>query len=262
MCLILISYKMHPQYRLVIAANRDEFYDRPTLPARFWKTSPDILAGKDLERGGTWMGINRAGHFAAVTNYREPQTKVKSPASRGHLVRDYLLSGLSALDYLKKIRTLAGIYDGFNLLAGTMEDLYYFSNRQNNILKLPPGILGLSNHLLNTPWPKVKKAKQFFKKVIMRHQSLDMEGIFDLLKDKSVPPDELLPSTGVDFQWEKILSPIFVSSRVYGTRSSTVLFWDHQGKIDFLERTFNIDQGRIISCDTRKFSFLIQRLSR
>lgn len=253
---------MHPQYRLVIAANRDEFYERQTRPAQFWKTSPDLLAGKDLRGGGTWMGITRSGRFGAITNYREPQNVIKNAPSRGFLVRDFLETPLPPLDYLKKNKNAADHYNGFNLIVGTTKDLFYYSNRQNNIIKILPGIHGLSNHLINTPWPKVVKGKQSLWNIVSENVPLDIEKIFTLLKDNNSPPDRLLPNTGVGFQWEKILSPIFITSSTYGTRSSTVLLWDRHGKVKFFERSFIMNGGEFTKAETREFCFKIQRVFR
>lgn len=255
MCLILFSYDKHPRYKLIFAANRDEFYDRPTRPAQFWNGSPDLLAGKDLKGGGTWMGITRTGRIAAITNFREPENTTKNAPSRGFLVRDFLETDYSPEDYLNKINKIGGLYNGFNLIVGTPDGLFYYSNRQNNILKIPPGNHGLSNHLINTDWPKVKKGTQRLAQTISKDNLPDTEILFSILQDQYQPPDHLLPNTGVAIEWERILSPLFITSSTYGTRSSTILLWDRNGNIEFTERTFIPRQGNIVKNETRKFRF-------
>lgn len=257
MCLILLAYKKHPQYPTIIAANRDEFYERPTREVQFWNTSPDLLAGKDLLGGGTWMGITRSGRFSAVTNFREPLKDNKNMVSRGFLVRNYLEENTLPKEYLKKIKKYAHLYDGFNLIVGNVEKLFYYSNRQNQIVKILPGIHGLSNHLLNTSWPKVEKGKRFFSEIVSEKKSIDVEKIFTLLEDRSMPPAQLLPHTGVDPEWEKILSPLFITSPIYGTRSSTIILLDRYGKVHFFERSFSMNQGNLIRNKTRKFCFRV-----
>jgi uncharacterized protein with NRDE domain len=257
MCLILFAYKTHSRYQLIFAANRDEFYDRPTRPARFWNSSPDLLAGKDLKGGGTWMGITREGRFAAITNFREPENIVKKAPSRGFLVRDFLKGDSSPENYLKMIRKIGNGFNGFNLLVGNHDKIYYYSNRQNKILEIPPGIHGLSNHLLNTDWPKVKKGKHLLSKNISQKNFPDIKSLFSILQDRFNPPDHLLPNTGVSLEWEKILSPIFIRSNSYGTRSSTILLWDQNGNIEFSEDTYNPQERDHLKGETRKFSFVI-----
>jgi uncharacterized protein with NRDE domain len=259
MCLILFSYNKHPRYNLIFAANRDEFYKRPTRPAQFWNGSPDLLAGKDLKGGGTWMGITRTGRFAAITNFREPENITENTPSRGFLVRDFLDTNSSPENYLNMIREAGGRYNGFNLLVGTPDGILYYSNRQNKIFNIPPGLHGLSNHLINTDWPKVKKGKQLLAEAISQANFPDMETLFSVLKDRSKPPDHLLPKTGVSLEWERILSPLFIHSRTYGTRSSTILLWDRNGNIDFFERSFMPDQEDFVKNETRKFCFKIQQ---
>jgi uncharacterized protein with NRDE domain len=259
MCLILFSYNKHPRYRLIFAANRDEFYERPTRPAQFWNASPDLLAGKDLKGGGTWMGITRNGRFAAITNFREPENIRQNLPSRGFLVRNFLETDSSPENYLKMIKKIGDRYNGFNLLVGTHDGIFYYSNRQTRILEISPGIHGLSNHLINTDWPKVKKGKQLLAEIISQDNFPNMTNLFSILQDRSKPPDHLLPNTGVPLEWERILSPLFITGTIYGTRSSTIFLWDKDGNIEFVERTFTPDQNCIVKSDTQKFSFTIQQ---
>ena len=239
MCLIIFAYRFHPHYRLILAANRDEFYDRPTQSAVFWEDAPDILAGRDLKAGGTWMGVTKTGRLAAITNYREAGSTREDAPSRGDLVRDYLTGNSAPYDYLKTVQDKGQIYNGFNLIIGDANNLYYFSNRDKIIRTIPPGVHGLSNHLLNTSWPKVTKATSKLQSLIGQKERISPDNIFKILRDRSTPTDKDLPDTGVGLEWERILSPVFITSDIYGTRCASVLLWENSGAITFLERTFD-----------------------
>lgn len=242
MCLILIGWHAHPGFPLIIAANRDEFFTRPSKPVHFWADSPDILAGRDLSAGGTWMGITRQGRFAALTNYREPaKTRLDAP-SRGTLVSNFLRSRESAADYLTALDASgSAIYSGFNLLCGSLADgLWHYSNRHDlpgtAIKRLEAGIYGLSNHLLDTPWPKVAKGKSA---LTLALSALPREApLFDLLRDESICEDSELPRTGVSLDWERTLSAAFVRTPSYGTRACTVLRLDQEKFVSFDEQTW------------------------
>ncbi len=223
MCLILFAYQKHRKYKLIVASNRDEFYERPTAPAHFWEDHPNILAGRDLSKMGTWMGITKAGRFAALTNYRDPKEATDGKRSRGELVADFLKDNIQPEAYMKKIAKERQQYPGYNLLAGNLEELYYYSNVEDRMEKLRPGIYGLSNHVLNTEWPKVQKGKEGLAKLTESTKGGLPEELFTLLQDTDPAPDELLPKTGVSLEWERILSPLFIKSEGYGTRSSTVM---------------------------------------
>jgi len=238
MCLILFSYKQHPVYPLVLLANRDEFYDRPTAPAAFRDDRPDVLAGRDLREGGTWLGITRRGRLAAVTNYRDPASVKLQAPSRGWLVRDYLCGHDDAEVYLKQLAGQADRYNGFSLVLGDPFHLFYFSHR-NGMIELSPGLYGLSNRLLNTPWPKVEKGKAQLKALLLQTDTPHPEDLLAILKDQSRPEDHRLPDTGVGLEWERILAPVFIASPVYGTRSSSLLLVDRHRHVTFMERTFN-----------------------
>lgn len=238
MCLILFAYETHPKYRLILAANRDEFYDRPTAPAHQWEDCPNIFAGRDLKSHGTWLGVTSTGRIAAITNYREPQTNKDDMRSRGELVQRFLSQDLSPKQYLETIAKTANQYKGFNLIVGDVSDLYYFSNRGDDIQKIHPGVHGLSNRFLDTPWYKVQKGKQLLCQKIQT-DTVDPEQLMAILTDRSVPPDEFLPDTGVGLEWERLLAPIFIISQTYGTRSSSVILIEKNGKILFLEKTFH-----------------------
>ena len=239
MCLILRAWQAHPDYPLVVAANRDEFFSRPTAPADFWPEAPDVLAGRDIEAGGTWLGITRQQRFAALTNYRDGQKPRPGTPSRGALVANFLQGDLDPVDYLDRASVQASRHNGFNLLVGDAHRLGYLSNRSPNetgIRWLTPGIYGLSNHLLDTPWPKLTSAKTAFARALL--QLPDTAALFDLLGDDEIVPDDALPETGVALSWERVLSAIFVKSADYGTRASTVLACQHDGEITFIERGF------------------------
>ncbi|MBA4422867.1 MAG: hypothetical protein C0390_07150 [Syntrophus sp. (in: bacteria)] len=238
MCLILFAWKAHKNFPLILIANRDEFYERPTAQAVLWDDAPGLLAGRDLQEGGTWLGITRRGKLAALTNYRDPASLKLNAPSRGHLVSDYLRGRQTPENYLRRIRPRAVQYNGFSLLVGNGSELFCFSNR-NGLQKPAPGIHGLSNHLLDTPWPKVERGKQALSELISGQKNPSPEALLDLLTDRSRPPDEQLPVTGVGREWEQVLSPLFIESRVYGTRSSTILIIDRKGCVTFVERTFN-----------------------
>ena len=243
MCLILIAYQVHPRYPLVLAANRDEFYPRPTAGAAFWPDAPHILAGRDLVHQGTWLGMTRGGRFAALTNYRDPHETKRNAPSRGELASGFLRSDTPSGDYLERLRAEAGAYHGYNLLFGELDDLYCYSNKSGEAMKLAPGIHGLSNHLLDTPWPKVVRGKESLAKVV-RSTGISREDLFAVLADRTQAVDELLPDTGVGLVWERMLSSIFITSESYGTRSSTVLLIDVNRKVSFVERSFNCGGGR------------------
>lgn len=233
MCLIALAWQATPDYPLVVAANRDEFHARATAPARFWPEAPAVLAGRDLAAGGTWMGVTRGGRFAALTNVREPG-RAQGSRSRGLLVSEYLLSGALPLDYATAVMAAGDDYSGFNLLVGDGAALVVCSNRGTPPTSLPPGVYGLSNHLLDSPWPKVVRARE-----ALRAQAAapGVEGLMRLLADDAAAPDEDLPDTGIGLAMERLLSSPFIRSPAYGTRSSTVLLAGRE-RIRFVEQAF------------------------
>jgi len=238
MCLILFAYKVHPSYRLILAANRDEFYERPSLPADFWEDQHNVLAGRDLKEGGTWLGITKEGKFAAVTNYRDPSAFKSNAPSRGKLVSRYLIGKQNAGGYLEDVSSQADKYNGFNLLIGDDNDLFVFSSNGEK-QKLNPGIYGLSNHNLNTPWPKVSRGKRLLKSSLDQKGTQLKEALFTMLADRHIPPDSKLPSTGVGLEWERILSSMFIKSPDYGTRSSTIILIGKNRRVRFVEKVFD-----------------------
>jgi uncharacterized protein with NRDE domain len=258
MCLITIAYHAYPDRPLAVAANRDEAYARPTSAANFWEDYPQVLAGRDLEAGGTWLGVDRSGRFAAITNFREMGGRKSDAPSRGHLVSNFLCGGMTAQDYVQIIAADAPRYNGFNLLLLDGSGLFYLSNRMASAdsrpKKLPPGVYGLSNHLLDTPWPKVVQAKQSFASAIGAGEPL--ENLMGLLGDREMAADGLLPSTGVGTERERLLSPIFIAAESYGTRCSTLLEIDAARRARFIERSFGA--GGIRS-DGVEFRFDLQK---
>jgi uncharacterized protein with NRDE domain len=235
MCLIVFAYRAHPGYKLILAANRDEFYARPTAPLGFWNDAPSVLAGRDLIGGGTWFGITRGGKFAVVTNYRDTRGLRERAPSRGLLTADFLRSHEMPRTYLEALQANADSYNGFSLLAGDNDKLCYFCNRENVVRELKPSLHGLSNHRLNTPWFKVQRAKHALRR-IMDTGAAEPKQILEFLSDRARPADNKLPHTGVGVEMERLFSSIFVSSQDYGTRSSTVLLISNDGRISLTER--------------------------
>lgn len=238
MCLIIIGWQTNPDYPLIVAANRDEVFARPTAPLAWWNDATDVLAGRDLQNGGTWLGITRTGRFAALTNYRDPARMRADAPSRGHLVADFLRGQETPKDYLHRIQQAAQACNGFNLLVADTHELWWHSNVSGEVHSLNPGTYGISNHLLDTPWPKLRDAKNGFMQA-----NAEPERLLTLLRDDTRHPDAMLPSTGVSLERERELSSIFIATPVYGTRSSAVLRRDTNGQIDFVEQTWTEGGG-------------------
>jgi uncharacterized protein with NRDE domain len=240
MCLLVLAWRTHPRYRLVVAANRDEFHDRPAAPLGWWSDDARVLAGRDLTAGGTWMGVTRGGRFGVVTNYRdlEPAPAADSP-SRGQLVPGFLASDAAPGGFLESINGSAARFAGFNLLVGSGTTLHYFSNRADSgPRELEPGIYGLSNHLLDSPWPKLVRTRDRFAAELASAEP-DVGALFDLLADREQAPGAQLPDTGLPPDWERALSSPFVLHGRYGTRCSTVLLAGWDGRTVVLERRFD-----------------------
>jgi uncharacterized protein with NRDE domain len=254
MCLIAFAWRAHAEYPLVVAANRDEWHDRPASPADWWPDHPQVLAGRDLKAGGTWLGVTREGRFAALTNFRDPSDRKTDAPSRGSLVSNFLIGMQSAADYLTDLRKTADRYQGFNLLAGDRNSLFYFGSRLGEILAVPPGVHALSNHTLNEPWPKVESAKSALGAALGAQMSWDARqmAIYELLSNDSTAPDAALPDTGVGLEWERVLSPAMIVTDAYGTRCSTVVAIDNVGLARFIEYTRS-PEGDVIS--EANFSF-------
>lgn len=239
MCLIVFAYKVHPDYPLILATNRDEFYARPSREADFWTNEnlPYLLAGKDMKAGGTWMGLHKDGRWGAVTNYRDPSIQKTNPPSRGELVLQYLRQQEYAMEFLQQVTKKAEDYSGFNMLLWDETDFVHYSNQSKVVNRIKPGIHGLSNALLNTGWPKVQLAKNELDSIIQKKE-IPRERLFELLLNEQKAPDDKLPVTGIPRHLEKAVSSVFIQTEQYGTRSSSVLLVDNNGQIDFTERAF------------------------
>jgi len=236
MCLVACAINQNPKYPFILIANRDEFRARPSAPAHFWKEDPNILAGIDLKMNGTWLGVTRKGRVALITNYRDLKNVNPDAPSRGALVSNYLKSEVSADEYLASIANPKD-YNGFNLLVGDRHGLTWFSNQSTEPVKLENGIFGLSNALLDTPWPKVEALKKGLKGLLSSN-SVDAKNPFKLLSSTERPADIYLPDTGVGLELEQLLSSAFINTENYGTVCSTVILIDNQENVQFFERSF------------------------
>jgi uncharacterized protein with NRDE domain len=234
MCLIAVAYQVNDDYPLIVLANRDEFYSRPSAPLGEWEDWPGLFAGRDLQGGGTWMGMTRSGRFAAITNYRElPHSEFDS--SRGHLVTGYLNGSSTNFEYLEQLKNTAEEYAGFNLLFGDAGELAYYSNKGKEQIPLPPGVYGLSNHLLDSPWPKVKRLKRSLSEAV---RNPDQSKLQALLQNLEIAPDDDLPDTGLEPELERLLSSCFIQSENYGTRSSNLIMVSRDKNVLMWERRF------------------------
>ncbi|NVK56164.1 MAG: NRDE family protein [Alteromonadaceae bacterium] len=240
MCIIFVALRQHPDYPLIIAANRDEFYARPTQHSHFWPQSPALLAGKDLKAGGSWMGITRDGNFAALTNIRDPSREQTTPSSRGALVTDFLRAGHPITEYSHRLHNNAHRYNGYNLLFGNYQHLAVFNSHRRSLEHLANGFHGLSNAQLNTPWPKMNRGISALKEYVVNTKTLLSDDLFTLLTDDTPALPDQLPDTGVPKEWEQRLSPIFIRTPEYGTRSSTVLMITKNAEINWFERVFPV----------------------
>jgi len=237
MCLIFIAYHTHPDFPLIVAANRDEFYGRPTLPVHCWDDHPGVWAGRDLKEGGTWMGVHQAGRFAAVTNYRSGEM-ASAPKSRGNLTKDLLLTESPRLYINEQLIKESHLYGGFNLLSYDGQNLFYCSNRgkhQNQVLA--PGFYGLSNGHLNSDWPKIQTGLPLFKGAIGK--KISRSQLWQLLASDQQAADAQLPDTGIGLELERLLSARFIQSPIYGTRASTLLFWHRNASVEIIEKSFD-----------------------
>jgi uncharacterized protein with NRDE domain len=239
MCLVLLAKNIRSDYPLVLAANRDEFFERPTAAARFWPGNPDVLAGWDERSGGTWGGVSRTGRLAVLTNIRDPRGFRPSADSRGHLVRAFLAGDQSLPEFFRLLIASAHAYNGFNLIFGSGAELFWFASRGKRLCRLGPGIHALSNGLLNEPWPKTVRGAQGMTRLLERSEPPDEEELFSLLADTREADPKDLPDTGIGPQWERFLSPVFIQGKEYGTRSQTLVLMDASGGVRFRERSFS-----------------------
>jgi uncharacterized protein with NRDE domain len=235
---LFIGIDQHPDYPLIIAANRDEFFARPTAPSGFWKDHPALLGGQDLQAGGSWMTVNRNGKLAALTNIRDPQGNNPTAQSRGELVTNFTLGQQDSTTYLEYLRQSGQHYNGYNLLFGHWHDLWVYNNHCDSEEKLHSGVYGLSNASLNSPWPKVNKGMLKLQQYCHTSDDIVAEKLFELLQDETKAADHLLPQTGIPIEWERQLSSIFIRGEEYGTRCSTLLLVDKNQKLSWFEKTF------------------------
>lgn len=240
MCLLVVAWKSHPRYRLVVAANRDEFHDRPAAPLGWWNDEPRVLAGRDLQAGGAWLGVSRSGRFGAVTNFRELERAAAPDApTRGRLVPDFLAADELPGALVAATAGAADRYAGFNLLLAAPDSLHYCSNRVPEPARaLAPGIYGLSNHWLDSPWPKLVRSRERFGRAIESGETVT-DACFDLLSDRDPAPADAMPATGLPPDLERALSSPFVLHERYGTRCSTVVLVGHDGHTTVAERRFD-----------------------
>ena len=247
MCIISLTWQLIPDQPLLLLANRDEFYARPTTPLHRWAEQP-ILAGRDQQSGGTWLGMTPSGRWAALTNFRQVPSLKPSPEllrSRGLLVSEYLASDVSPLEFARQIELLR--YEGFSLLLGTREQAVVVSNRGTAPTVLAAGLYVLSNALIDEPWPKVERLRQRTTQEVLPLLSTGQDwqtAAFEVLADSRTAEDEQLPQTGVGLEMERLLSSVFIASPIYGTRCSTLLSFDRQGYA-LSEQTHATGDGRV-----------------
>lgn len=241
MCLILFAYRQHADYPLIVIANRDEYYARPTRDAHWWEDA-DIFAGRDLEAGGTWLGVNHRGHFAAVTNVREPGGMKPGKQSRGALTSDYLAGTASAEDYLQQLVNHDQDYAGFNLLLGDAQGLWFYSNREHQIKPIEAGVYGLSNGRFDEPWPKLSSGKAELEALLSKH--IEPSQLMEILTDHRIADDHELPSTGVPLDIERMLSSRFIRSPGYGTRACSVVIVGNDESVAFSEQNYTDAEHR------------------
>lgn len=254
MCLILVSLLSHPSYPLILASNRDEFYARETAPMAWHGKDPAILCGTDLKEGGSWLGVTETGRIAALTNHRDPSRVKPGAASRGWIVSRFLEGSEEAPAFAESLKRERDRTNGFNLLFGTVDRLFHYSNVSDRLTELAPGVHGVSNALLNTPWPKVEKGREGLR--ALTHPS--PEALFALLADRTRPEDARLPETGMGLEWERLLSPLFIESEVYGTRSSCLITVDADRTLTATERTYTgFGTGPSDIADERRFQFTV-----
>jgi len=240
MCLLVLAWQVHPRYRLVVAANRDEFHERPTAAMAKWPPPDDIIAGRDLRAGGTWLAMDGRSRFGVVTNFRELQGPAPAAPSRGNLIPTYLRNEAGPERYFKELEPVANAYSGFNLLLADRDSLWYGSNRAELFARpLPPGIYGLSNEFLDTPWPKLQRVRRQFDPLLRRGTAISKDELFTILADRTqAGVNEELPKT-LSPEWEQLLSSPFISNKDYGTRCSTLVLLETTGAASITERRFD-----------------------
>jgi len=250
MCLIAIAWQTHPGLSLVVAANRDEWRARPTEPLHWWRDEPPLLAGRDVKAGGTWMGVTKGGRFAAVTNFRDPSDARDTARSRGQLVIDFLRDPDPPEAFFARLVTHASEYNGFNLIGGDRTGLFYLGSREPLVQAIAPGVHGLSNHMLDEPWPKVRRARDAMESALRDEDPAPR--LFTMLADTTIAPDPELPNTGVGIALERLLSPPLITGEGYGSRTSSVLTVAADGATFFEEHSLASD-GKVTDSNVFRF---------
>jgi uncharacterized protein with NRDE domain len=253
MCLILFATDAHARFPLIVAANRDEAYARPSAPAHFWSDAPAIYAGRDLEQGGTWLGITRSGRFAAITNYRQAVPRSPGARSRGELTRDFLTGSEHAARYVERIAERADQYNGFSIIVGVPGELYFYSNRGSEPARVMPGVHGLSNHLLDEPWPKVVRGVNALEAVMDAEETVVIAALTAMLADRQPAPDDFFWTSGADLERERLRSAAFIPDDAYGTRASTILLVGAEGQVFFRESRYG-PQGTPLGTHEQRFT--------
>lgn len=253
MCLINFSFQNHAHYKLVLVANRDEAYARPTASAHYWEDAPEILAGRDLLQMGTWLGITKQGRFAALTNFRDGINQTNDKVTRGEIVSNFLKEGCTPEFFLHQLNEDKDRYAGFNLIIGDANQLFYYNNIEGKMLEITAGVHGLSNAFLNTSWPKVEAGKSKLETYCLHHETINPDDLFVIHADEAYAKDEVLPQTGVGLELERQLSPLFIKTPTYGTRSTIVLTIGQNNEVNFTERTF--EKG--VDSKEKHFSFVL-----
>lgn len=253
MCLIFLSYKQNKNYPLIVLANRDEFYKRPTQSAHYWEENPNILAGRDLEGGGTWMGVTKKGYMAILTNYRDIANIKSNAPTRGKLVSDYLHGEFNPKEYLLALSKTGSIYNGYSLITGSFDDPWYYSNYQNKVVQLGTGLYGLSNALLNSKWPKIENGKSILTP-LLAEVKIDKEALFDAMTNPNLAKEQDLPQTGLPVEKERAISSMFINIDGYGTRCTTLVMVNKFGKVDFTERQYENGQ---VTGEENNFTFAV-----
>jgi uncharacterized protein with NRDE domain len=260
MCVILFAAGTHTRYPLIVAANRDESYDRPAAPAGFWRDHPHVCGGRDLTHGGTWLALSTTGRFAALTNYRQRPRARRAPRSRGELTRDFLIGSSAPQAYLEDVSDRGGDYGGYSLIVGTPERLFFCSNRGVAPHAIETGVHGLSNRLLDEPWPKVQRGMSVIEKLSNASEAALLQGLLEVLADTTAAPDHLLPSTGLALEREREVSALFIPGESYGTRASTVVLVRWDGEVVFVERGFG-PRGKALGTAEQRFTLQPQAIA-
>lgn len=260
MCILFLAVNQHPRYPLIIAANRDEFYARPTATSHFWPSQPNMLAGQDLEAGGTWMGMNTEGRFAALTNIRAPSPPRIESRTRGELVTQFIEEDISDACYAERLRANHNRYRGYNLLFGQWNNLQVYNNHLNRLDKVGNGYHGLSNAHFNAPWPKLAFGKAQLQHICEQSNEIDLDALFALMRNEDKAPDNALPDTGIPFEKEKQLSSVFINIPGYGTRGTTILTVDHAGHVSWCERVYD-ENGEQASQECFEFKLTTSKIA-